>query len=130
MNEWIEKGFRMTYPDIAERMVSCEESGKWDYIIETNDGETYIYDCLDDSIMRVPTDSRGMTETEFKKESGRRLRRMMRRRQITEGELADLTGISQVMISRYVTGRSAPSFFNISKIAKALECSTDELKYF
>lgn len=55
------------------------------------------------------------------------LRRMMRRKQIRQNELSDLTGISEVSISRYVNGRRTPSVKELHKIALALDCSSDEL---
>lgn len=130
MDGYIKRNFELRYPSIARSMVSCEEDGVYDYIIKTDDGCMYIYDCLDESIKKIVDDPRRMTEEDFRRETGRRIKRMMRRRQLTESELSDATGISQVMLSRYITGKSSPSFYNISKIATALNCDICEFKFY
>lgn len=52
---------------------------------------------------------------------------MMRDRGIGQKLLSERTGISQSMLSRYLTRRSTPTLTNIRKIAKVLGCWTHEL---
>ena len=42
-------------------------------------------------------------------------------------ELAERTGLSTAMISKYMRGLATPSITNLEKIAYALNCSRDEL---
>ena len=44
-------------------------------------------------------------------------------------DLSKKTGISETMISRYMNGLSNPGFFVVDKIARALDCSMDDLRY-
>jgi transcriptional regulator with XRE-family HTH domain len=48
---------------------------------------------------------------------------------MSQKDLSDSTGLSEVILSRYLNGRSAPGLQAIYKIAKALNCSADELIY-
>ena len=46
---------------------------------------------------------------------------------MTYDDLSDVTGISRVTISNYATGKATPSMYNLSKIARALKCTTQTL---
>jgi transcriptional regulator with XRE-family HTH domain len=46
---------------------------------------------------------------------------------LTLRELADLTGISNPMLSQYETEKSHPSFENAAKLSQALDFSLDKL---
>lgn len=68
-----------------------------------------------------------MTEEECRYEFARRLRGCMRDRGMTQTELSDLTDISQVTMSKYINGRALPGYYNISRLARALRCSVNDL---
>ena len=70
-----------------------------------------------------------MTEDMCRKEFGRRLEKLMHRKGFTQETLAEQIGINRVILSGYITGKHTPSFYTVCKIAKALECSTEEFKY-
>ena len=55
---------------------------------------------------------------------------MMYIKGITQSELSNCTDIPQYLISDYIRGKRTPSFYNVDKIAKALDCSVDELRYY
>lgn len=63
-------------------------------------------------------------------EFARRLRCRMRHLQMKQKQLCELTGISQPTISKYMKGLQIPRIDDLHKIAKALECTTDELIHF
>jgi len=46
---------------------------------------------------------------------------------ISQEELSERTGISQVMISKYLNAKATPSFYRIEQIARVLKCSVSEL---
>ena len=54
----------------------------------------------------------------------------MRNRNITQGDLAELTGISVRMIGYYVRGEKLPSLYNVYLMSRALACSISELADF
>ena len=67
-----------------------------------------------------------MSELELLELFSRNLKKMMKEDHMKEECLADETGISQSMISRYVNGQSMPSFLTVVKIADVLFCSLDD----
>lgn len=118
-----------TYPFLYEKMESYEIISNYDIHIKMNDGSTVLYDDFDKSFRTLPAHSDEMTEEQCRREFAYRLYNLMRRKCITQQELGDKTGISQPQISLYLNARSLPSFYNVDKIAKALGCSVDELRY-
>ena len=121
---------KLYFPLLVERGAEFCEVGNFELIIRMNNGDKFLYDDLDRSIRQLPKDSLNMTEEECKREFGMRLYKVMERKRVTQKELAELTGIHQSLISRYITGASEPSFYKVDKIAKALCCSTDDLRYY
>lgn len=71
-----------------------------------------------------------MTDKEWNDEFSRRLRVKMRNLHMKQKRLCELTDISQPSISKYMKGKQIPRIDDLHKIAKALECSTDELIHF
>lgn len=64
------------------------------------------------------------TPTEiFKK----RIREALELRELTQGELAEKTGLKPSAVSHFASGTRKPSFDNLKRIANALEVTTDYL---
>jgi DNA-binding Xre family transcriptional regulator len=110
-------------------MTSYRESGDFEIIVECDDGYTFAYDDLDKTIRMLPADSNNMSEEMWHREFGRKLRKLMFRKGLTQIELANKVGISQATLSNYITGRNMPGFYIIDKLARALDCSTDDFRY-
>ena len=68
-----------------------------------------------------------MDQTEFKKVFKANILDIMYQKGITQKDISLISGISEVMLSRYINGDMIPSFYKIYKIADALECSIDDL---
>lgn len=128
MND-IYENVQLYFPSIAEQAVEYIERTPDILIIKIKDGRTMYYDDIEKTMRQLPKDSNNLTEEEYKREFGFRLREVMYREGITQLELSERTGISQSMLSSYTSGRNIPSFYKVDKIAKALKCSTDELRY-
>ena len=58
---------------------------------------------------------------------GDRLRKAREDKQLSQGELADKTGFQPSAVSHFESGRRAPSFDNLKKLADALTVSVDYL---
>ena len=67
------------------------------------------------------------TDESWKRNFAERLFKRMRVMHITQEELSNLTGISAVTISKYVTAKAMPNGLNLSRLAHALDCSVSEL---
>ena len=103
--------------------------GMYRYHLHLDNPDKYQYDDRDRTFRSLPSDSKNMTEEEYKRELGIRLRQMMEHRGVTQIDLSEMTGLSQAQISSYITGKVSPSFYIIDRIAKALDCSSDLLRY-
>jgi DNA-binding Xre family transcriptional regulator len=99
-------------------------------IIKLDDGDTISYDNISKSIRTMPIDANLMTEDECKYEFGLRLQRLMWRSGLTQERLSILTGITQPLLSSYVSGKRMPGLYNLDKLAKALDCSVDDFRYW
>ena len=112
--------------DIAE----IREINDWDLLISFKDGRKVIYDRFTKYHRNVFYDSvHELTDEQEKQEFARRLRIMMKRKYISQEQLAELVGTSQIMISRYMNGKTLPNVLIIRKIVKVLDCSMDDLFY-
>ena len=123
------ENFKLYFPVTAAKAVKYEEGIYEELVVILSDGTNVIYDDVEKTIMTIPQD-RNLTESEFIREFSRRLRKFMWRNGFTQTELSEITGISQSQISLYVSGKMMPSFYKADVLAKALDCSVDELRYF
>lgn len=121
--------FTMRFPFIAEKATEWCESSEYDITVRLEDGSIFLYDDMEGSIRKLPSDSGSLTKDECNREYGNRLLQMMRRKSIMQAELSERTGLSQAQISNYITGRTNPSFYIADKIAKALGCSMEYFRY-
>lgn len=121
---------QMYFPSIVANAVEFIEAGYSELVIKLRDGTSILYDDMDNSIRNLPIDSNNMTDIQCRREFGIRLQKIMYLKGVTQEELSRTTGISQTMISLYITGKNNPTFCKVDKIAKALNCSMDDFRYF
>lgn len=128
MNQARLRNLELHYPSLAENADRIiERNGE--LIIKRKDGASVLFDEATAETRTLPIDSSTMTDEEAVREFKFRLRRIMQRKGITQTELSNETGIPQYLISNYINGKTSPSFRNVDKIARALDCSTDDLRY-
>ena len=58
---------------------------------------------------------------------GINLKRMMKEQHITQIELSKAIGITQPLLSIYITGKSSPNIYKVHAMAEYIGCSIDEL---
>lgn len=64
-------------------------------------------------------------ERKWRKKFGDKLKRLIHIRNMTQGQFAAELGISEVALSRYITGTYAPSPYKLSYMAEILDVSVD-----
>lgn len=110
-----------------EEVLEIKELNEWDILIIFRDGRKIMYDKFTGYHRNIFYNNiNEITEEQEKKEFAYRLRSLMGRKWITQEQLAEMTGTSQVMISRYVRGETMPNLVMGRKIAKALGYSIDD----
>lgn len=125
----MQKNLEMYFPYIARDASDYHDGLDDELIIELTDGSFVLYDDQDKSIRNLPSSPYELTEANFKREFGLRLRKIMNRKFMSQTELSEKTGISRIVLNKYINGKNMPSFYNLDKIAKALKCSIDDLRY-
>lgn len=60
---------------------------------------------------------------------GENLRKLRKRKGLTQSQVAEKLGVTQSNIGGYETGKNLPSLFNLLELAKLLEVSLDKLIY-
>lgn len=119
------------FPLVANDAVTWHPSGRREITIKLKNGARIVFNDISKTIRRLPgPDAPEMSEDSWKTGFGRKLGHILASSNMSQTALAIETGISQVMISRYISGNSQPSAYTVTKIARALNCSIDELMDF
>lgn len=121
--------FKIYFPDMAENVESWQDRCWFESIARFKDGSVWSYDRSEKTLRKLRSDTNNISEQECRKEFGYRLYKIMGLKGITQKQLSAMTGITQSMISNYITGKASPSFYNASKIAKAIGCSIEDFRY-
>lgn len=125
--------FMQHYPNMYKNLVEWYPSGKNEITVRVQTGKVVAYNGVNHTLRNVhdPDDSDGyMDDEKWKDEFSARLRRKMMNTDLTQDDLAGMTGISRVTISKYIRGRAMPSGSNLCKLARALECTVSDLAEF
>ena len=64
-------------------------------------------------------------ETMWRIQFGDKLKRLIHIKNMTQGEFAAELGVTDVTLSRYITGTFSPSLYRVVQMARILECTTD-----
>lgn len=121
--------FEHRFPWLFKRMTSFEEIDDYMVFIDLNDGRTLLYDIFIHEFKEVKRfdDVFELTEDEWKLGFSHLLAKRIQMRRMTQYELANKLGVSEMTISRYITGKSLPSVYMMNKITKVLKCSQEDL---
>ena len=117
-------------PFIKENNIDyAVDLNEYDLLIVYRSGETIIFDTFDNTYRIIPYANRRLTDDEELLELSIRLLQRMRRMYIDQEELARRTGVTRSMISRYINRKSIPNYITLCRLAEALDCSLDDLRY-
>lgn len=131
-NEFIQTiydDFERMFPETAKKVVDWYVSGRYSITIIFQDKSRAYYNYLEKAIRSTKKIDKngGPTEQEKRRITSERLKERMEHKGMTQKALSEVTGISQMSISKYIHGTSEPTISNAYLIAYALECSVDEL---
>ncbi len=129
MNEQLIRNFSVYYPQEAERTIAYYYNKQiHELIFVLDNNRVGYYDENENLVHYIFNNRNSISNDEYKKEFGRRLSKLIWYK-TTQGDLSRVTGLTQGMISHYITGRSVPTLINIIKIANALDCPVDVLMF-
>ena len=127
--EYLFKEFSIYFPSLAKKTERYYQDGPNTLIARLVDGSAVWYDDNHKSMSPMPRNSEALDKDEFAFQFRRRLFKMLEDRFMTQKELAEKLEMDESQLSKYITGRTMPSFYIVDRIAKALNCSLDELRY-
>ena len=124
MDGYLYENFKLYFPSIEKGCISWRQTDLFELEIHNKDGSIDIYNDMNHSLgPKIDTS----TDAGWRKEFARRLRKKMAMKGITQTNISELTGISQPLLSLYVQGKCLPSGQKVSSLAKALNCSVNDL---
>lgn len=129
--EEILEQFKKHHPYMADGISEWRPRGEMGIRVEMNDGKTYDFHAMSNSIRNVETRPMHRDDS-FDEEKWReifadRLNEYMCTKRITQQGLAEYTGLSKGAINNYVNGNATPSAYALSKLARALDCTVMDL---
>lgn len=132
MDEKVVESYKMWFPNFYERTTDYHIIGYSLLLVTLKDGTKLEYCSLDNSICDVtkfynPEFTENISESEWRKMFGHRLKVLLHDRNIKHETLAEMLNISKVMVSKYINGTATPSSFNMRRIAKYLGCIASDL---
>ena len=116
-----------------DHIVGWEVFAPMQILVTLDNGDKLLYDHMQGGVRHLTLsylEKPELSEEEWRHEFMYRLRDALNSRTINHRTLAERTGISETMLSRYANGKATPSFYVISKIAKAIRYPIEELLRF
>lgn len=117
------------FPDLLGKVIHAREYVQFMLLLETNTKYDYFYNITNNVLIPIPKDDKNLDKDSFRRIFGVLLRRALECSGLTQEELSEKTGIPQPNISDYLYGKHFPSFYQIDKMAKAMNCSVEDLRY-
>lgn len=127
--------FECLYPEIAEKVIDCYPSARYEITMKLENESRITYNWWDKQYYYIYREKFEMidadlTEEQWRRQFSIRLNTKMGQFGMSRDKMSELTGISVVSLSKYCNARATPSGHNIRRIAKALRCSVSELTDF
>ena len=130
-DKYIRRNFCLTYAIKENEIVSQTDISPSEVIFELTNGTRILYDMIDNYIIHVGyPELDHVTDEMWKREFTRRLKKMTAINGYFMKDLAERIGISEHMMSHYVTGKQIPNGYLIKRMSEELGCSIEYLTNF
>lgn len=125
----LEESYLAVYPWSDATIEEWNELNDWTVIATMRNGRSYLYDDISRHLREVIPirDGLDLTDEEWSMGFAQRLQNQIYRSRTTQGRLADAVGITDTMMSRYITGRAIPRAQIVYRMAQALDCTVDDI---
>lgn len=114
--------FSHMFPRFAEATIGFTNLGLGEFEARMSDGTCVIYDSVENTL--IFPDTNGLShEDMWTKEFGRRLKKKLYTRGISQTDVADYCDVSQSKVSRWLTGKTLPNIYESRKLEELIGCS-------
>ena len=114
--------FRNYYPDLYHQTIDWWPSGRFCITVKLEDGMIFEFVSVDNTIRRIRSDDYTKDVESLRKEIGHNLQKIIAARGIPQNEIAERSGVTQAMLSRYLHGTSMPGIDKVHSLASVLGC--------
>lgn len=131
--ETVFEEMKLYFPMLVDKMVDWYPSGQLEITVKLEDGSKVAYSSITKGIRTIRNSDgipEDMDEKRWRESFKVRLYKKLYMTNMNQEELAEKTGISPVMISKYMSEKATPSGHTIHRLARALGCTVAELTDF
>lgn len=133
VDEYTYRNFLARWRGDPKEIEEMKFTGRNELTVFLKNGEIIKQDTLNNQylhiVQRPYPDEDVLNENQYRSELSYALNVRLSGKFMSQKDLSERTGISEPMISMYLRGKTTPSSYNLAKIARALECSVEELIY-
>lgn len=119
--------FKLYYPDFYNNAIDWWKSGPYHITFLLDNNDRVEFDGSDNTIRWSRSADLFTDNDEYKKEIGRNIKKFMTYRGLNQQEVSEQIGITQAMLSRYITGSSMPRLDKLNHLAHVLNCEVTDL---
>lgn len=123
------KRFEMYYSQHIGNVADYRLRNPNELIVTFTNGTRLIFCEPENIAYKISSNNPEKSEYDIRLDFSTALRRILYRRDISQKELSELTGITPAMISRYLNRKATPSIFVLHKIARALGRPIEDFNY-
>ena len=124
----IYRNFKTYYPFLDSEVVSWSPNGPNSIVAKLSDGSVIEYNDVFRAF-RTIREFDG-TEESWKREFASKLMKIMADKGCDQTYLSEISGVSQVSISKYLNKKAIPNCYTVFKLSQALGCNISELMDF
>ena len=125
--ERIVEQFELYYTSLFEHTVDWWPSGRLCITVKLDDGLMFEFDSHDNSIRRIRVNDYSRDVDSLRKDIGYNIQKAIQTKGMPQNDVAEKSGITQAMLSRYIHGKSTPSVDKLCCIASVLGCRVSDL---
>lgn len=119
--------FKMYFPNLYEQGADWWKSGPYHITVLLQDNSRVEFNSSDNTVRWISVIDRSTDNDILRKEIGRNIRKFIEYRGMRQQDVAEQSGITEAMLSRYINGTSLPGLDKIHNIATTLGCHIDDL---
>lgn len=122
--------FELYFPSMARKAADYYLSDDSEITVVMEDDSRVKFDNYMQTVRCISPYPENPDEERWRKEFSYKLLKKMNKQSLSQQGLAEVSGVSQCSINRYLNQKSTPTVFAASKLAKALGCTVDDLLDF